>query len=200
MWGSKGPGGQDCFSQSHTRWLRQNLGFDTWLQTMFFSGEGWGRVSGSWDWLEFLILLHLSPKSWNCTCLHHAWQTVFFNFFSIFTFNYVYVCVCVCVSVCMWMHVPTEIRGVGSSRSYLIWMLGIELRPSGKTVSTLNCWATLPAPDCVFNYWGQWDSLGSNGICCHPDDPSLIPKIHIVEGENHLPRVVPWPLHACPLY
>jgi hypothetical protein len=52
-------------------------------------------------------------------------------------------CVCVCVCVCVWPKSPEKgVRffGVGGTGlSNLTWVLGTELRPSGRAANALNC-------------------------------------------------------------
>ena len=50
-----------------------------------------------------------------------------------------------------------SVRGCQKRRSWsyrqfwaAMWVLGIELRSSGRAASALNCWAISPAPNCTF--------------------------------------------------
>ena len=85
-----------------------------------------------------------------------------------------------CTMVCLHVSLQTEV----GTRSYYrwlwatVWLLGIELRTSGRTVNVLNHWAISPAPFFFSYLWSSAPGL-KNGLLVQ-----VTPQKHIQSGQD----------------
>ena len=96
-------------------------------------------------WSHLQGVAECSPPGQECNVFSLTWRLIPIDFFSFFKFLKIYL-----FNLCVWVHCHSSDTPEGGIRSHYrwlwvtMWLLGMELRTSGREDSARNRWAISP--------------------------------------------------------